>query len=734
MSWSTRMLILLAGLALPAAQPSAAPGCVLIPVYPPHFRFLRRLLASVREFATDDAPVHVLFDHARDASSFTQYVENMFPELGELYSPLLFEDIIAARGDNFSAVAPLGTNRTRTPTNCFDWVRVYQALKKLLGVAHLRGQCEAVWVMDAESMALSCFSFRRIFADVLARPSIWVERKVDNCANRLLRTLRAVDASHRGKYNVHGDWWVWRPAIVHDIVSAAIPAANAGFVEVFTHSPCPANSLVSGWIDSHLSRYLDYTRYTLPSAWDDVSTGGECATHARRLGPEVGVALAPHAARASGGARVRSAERRLQARLAAPEMAVLGDGGGRLASAAGIQLLPPGLPAAQPTRTGEGQPPPDRPEQRQAESRAGLAQREPEGGLPRTGTGAPLGGAGVGARRSEPGVPVFSPPKRRREERRWQPPPPGGPRLTALAGGVQAKPARQKMPKGLSKFLGRFPIFVGAQAGWDGACLASRMQQLGPIHAFSSAVLRELLSIPNVGFVRNFTCALPVRWCVSNCPPSMRRDMMRLCPQWRTGSCNSRRREWYARHNATVPKACAQLEFAEGLKATGDESRRKQGGAKAHAELRTACKEAVARVLGKASAPAPSENRTTPLGPANTTSAAANSSLGDMPGVATNHSDALPSDAQRSSSTPLAHQGASPEARRMVNSTGARAPTSGGHSQATEADADEPVAALTKQAMPGFALVPGLDGVAAGRTIASSSAAAGNSSLSNGTE
>jgi len=387
------------------------PGCMLVPVYPPHFRHLQRLLRSVARFATDSAPIYVVFDTAKDAINFQELEATR--DVTNLYKAIDFSRVLGDFGENTSAIMPLGLDRRTSGRACFDGVRSYQALKKLMCAASLANQCEWVWVLDSESEAFDSFSFSRIFAEVRADPAYVVERPFSRACNvYTLRDLFGCTRPHMqsGEYGAQGDWWTWQTSLARELIqSVRKRSGGRPFSASYLPNACPSHTVVAGFVDC--------AHRTASSTFKSTCAG--CSQVAIRDMPATWHAL-------------------------------LQD--------------------------------------------------------PRTDT-------------------------------------------CGLTRNVAELRMRGKVPKTLKRmFFTGFPLLQGAQqaalhaegagssgtaAGVDARCLARLMRRLLPIHGFSSYLLRELLPGGSVGranlqFAAEFLHETGVRWCLSNCPTDMGKQLRHL--------------------------------------------------------------------------------------------------------------------------------------------------------------------------------------------------------------
>ena len=147
-------------------------NCILIPTYPPHFQYARKLIDSIRKFCQEDVTI---------------YVATSTGEVFEHEHVLNFKGII-------SSVLTIDVNESELLTTVGH--HSFQSIKKILCVRYLSKQYKHVYVLDSEGLFLRPFllsdivSTKRIFYNSRQRHE--GEYEASTYARILLKTNKCV--------------------------------------------------------------------------------------------------------------------------------------------------------------------------------------------------------------------------------------------------------------------------------------------------------------------------------------------------------------------------------------------------------------------------------------------------------------------------------------------------------------------------------------------------------------
>ena len=173
-------------------------NCILIPTYPPHFQYARKLIDSIRKFCQEDVTI---------------YVATSTGEVFEHEHVLNFKGII-------SSVLTIDVNESELLTTVGH--HSFQSIKKILCVRYLSKQYKHVYVLDSEGLFLRPFllsdivSTKRIFYNSRQRHE--GEYEASTYARILLKTNKCVPGWFLENY-----LWVYNADIVHDFCNIVFP-------------------------------------------------------------------------------------------------------------------------------------------------------------------------------------------------------------------------------------------------------------------------------------------------------------------------------------------------------------------------------------------------------------------------------------------------------------------------------------------------------------------------------
>ncbi|CAE7497162.1 GIP [Symbiodinium sp. CCMP2592] len=172
--------------------PSISSVCMLVPVYPPHFRALAARMEMVKRTNTGP-PVKSVVVFGDDVESDDFCSRHRARCFDEDFHPLLLEDLL---GSAAHAKLKRRLRLQYLPAN-FKYSgerhgclaksagRIYQAIKKFYGVAYRPSECQTYWVSDAESVPFRKHNLTEHLALNSRSPRIVVSTWHDepDCAN-----------------------------------------------------------------------------------------------------------------------------------------------------------------------------------------------------------------------------------------------------------------------------------------------------------------------------------------------------------------------------------------------------------------------------------------------------------------------------------------------------------------------------------------------------------------------
>ncbi len=134
--------------------------CIVIPSYPPHFKYVNKLLDSIEKYNTDKEPVTIYLTMNREDNQHYEMLNFKKINLIVLY----FEDLVKEQ-----------LNITMEPNEFLKSVEKYtfQSMKKLMSIQHGFKTFNYVYVLDSESMFFRTFSMSNHVNNYLQKKQVF---------------------------------------------------------------------------------------------------------------------------------------------------------------------------------------------------------------------------------------------------------------------------------------------------------------------------------------------------------------------------------------------------------------------------------------------------------------------------------------------------------------------------------------------------------------------------------